>query len=193
LLEDFAGRAERVWTRSCSCRLNSLTGPGFLAIPPPCAFGARSQSLLQRQCISKTASENTFPRSGLTRRFRFALSVERKSRALRTVTKERVGIHVLLTRSLFGDGILRRLLPPVSLAREELLQVARQFQLEGLIAKRPDSVYEPGRRCGAWVKAKLTQQQEFVIGGYTPPDGSRKYFGSLIVGYHLVLQSRARG
>jgi hypothetical protein len=37
--------------------------------------------------------------------------------------------------------------------REELLQVARQFQLEGLIAKRPDSVYEPSRRSSAWVKS----------------------------------------
>ena len=68
--------------------------------------------------------------------------------------------------------------------REELLQLARQFQLEGLIAKRPDSVYESGRRSGAWVKVKLTQEQEFVIGGYTPPGGSRKYFGALLVGYY---------
>jgi bifunctional non-homologous end joining protein LigD len=68
--------------------------------------------------------------------------------------------------------------------REELLQVARQFQLEGLIAKRPESLYQSGRRSGAWVKVKLTQQQEFVIGGYTPPEGSRKYFGSLLVGYY---------
>ena len=68
--------------------------------------------------------------------------------------------------------------------REELLQVVRQFQLEGLIAKRPDSRYESGRRSGAWVKVKLTQQEEFVIGGYTPPEGSRKYFGALFVGYY---------
>jgi bifunctional non-homologous end joining protein LigD len=68
--------------------------------------------------------------------------------------------------------------------KEELLRVAKQFQLEGLIAKRPDSLYEPGRRSGAWVKIKLTQQQEFVIGGYTPPEGSRKYFGALLVGYY---------
>jgi ATP-dependent DNA ligase len=45
--------------------------------------------------------------------------------------------------------------------REELLKVAHQFQLEGLIAKGPDSLYEAGRRSGAWVKVKLTQQQEF--------------------------------
>jgi bifunctional non-homologous end joining protein LigD len=67
--------------------------------------------------------------------------------------------------------------------KEELLQVAQQFQLEGLIAKKPDSLYEAGRRSGAWVKVKLTQQQEVVIGGYTPPEGSRKYFGALLVGY----------
>jgi bifunctional non-homologous end joining protein LigD len=69
-------------------------------------------------------------------------------------------------------------------SREQLLQVARQFQLEGLIAKRPNSLYESGRRSGAWVKVKLTQEQEFVIGGYTPPEGSRKYFGALLVGYY---------
>ena len=69
-------------------------------------------------------------------------------------------------------------------SKEELLQVARQFQLEGLTAKRPNSLYESGRRSGAWVKVKLTQQQEFVIGGYTPPEGSRKYFGALLVGYY---------
>jgi bifunctional non-homologous end joining protein LigD len=68
--------------------------------------------------------------------------------------------------------------------REELLQVVRQFQVEGLIAKRPDSVYESGRRSGARVKIKPTQQQEFVICGYTPPEGSRKCFGALLVGYY---------
>ena len=68
--------------------------------------------------------------------------------------------------------------------KEELLRVAKQFQLEGLIAKRPDSLYEPCRRSGSWVKVKLTKQQEFVIGGYTPPEGSRKYFGALLVGYY---------
>jgi bifunctional non-homologous end joining protein LigD len=43
---------------------------------------------------------------------------------------------------------------------------------------------EAARRSGAWVKVKLTQQQEFVIGGYTPPEDSRKYFGALLVGYY---------
>jgi len=68
--------------------------------------------------------------------------------------------------------------------KEKLLEVAKRFQLEGFLAKRPDSPYEHGRRSGAWVKVKLTLQQEFVIGGYTQPERSRKYFGSLLVGYY---------
>jgi len=69
-------------------------------------------------------------------------------------------------------------------SREELLQVAQQFCLEGLVAKKRNSVYESGRRSGAWVKFKITKSQEFVIGGYTLSEGTRKYFGSLLVGYH---------
>jgi bifunctional non-homologous end joining protein LigD len=64
---------------------------------------------------------------------------------------------------------------------EELLEVARQTGLEGLIAKRPKSCYE-SRRSQEWVKLKLTSEQEFVIGGYTP--GERDTFGSLAIGYY---------
>jgi len=69
-------------------------------------------------------------------------------------------------------------------SKDELLRVAQEFDLEGLVAKRPNSVYESGRRSGAWIKFKITKSQEFVIGGYTLPEGNRKYFGSLLVGYN---------
>lgn len=59
-----------------------------------------------------------------------------------------------------------------------------RLRLEGVVAKRIDSEYEAGRRSGAWTKVKAQQQQEFVIGGYTPPEGSRKFFGALAVGYY---------
>jgi bifunctional non-homologous end joining protein LigD len=68
-------------------------------------------------------------------------------------------------------------------SKDELLRVAPEFGLEGLVAKRPNSVYESVRRSGTWVKFKITKSQEFVIGGYTLPEGSRSYFGSLLVGY----------
>src|SRR5271166_4399845 len=66
----------------------------------------------------------------------------------------------------------------------ELLSRAQQLGLEGLIGKRAGSRYEAGRRTGAWIKIKLHLEQEFVIGGYTEPDGSRKYFGALLVGFY---------
>jgi bifunctional non-homologous end joining protein LigD len=66
----------------------------------------------------------------------------------------------------------------------KLLAHAQRLGLEGLIGKRPDSLYEAGRRSGAWIKLKLQHEQEFVIGGYTPPGGSRKHFGALIVGVY---------
>jgi bifunctional non-homologous end joining protein LigD len=67
--------------------------------------------------------------------------------------------------------------------KDELLRVTQELGLEGLVAKRRSSVYESGRGSGAWVKYKFTKSQEFVIGGYTLPEGGRKYFGSLLVGY----------
>ncbi len=64
---------------------------------------------------------------------------------------------------------------------QELLDAARQNGLEGLIAKSADSVYE-SRRTRTWLKLKVTTEQEFVVGGYTP--GERDTFGSLAVGFH---------
>lgn len=65
-----------------------------------------------------------------------------------------------------------------------LLEEVKRRGLEGLVGKLCDSVYEPGRRSGAWIKLKATNEQEFVIGGYTPPAGARKYFGAVLVGYY---------
>jgi len=64
-----------------------------------------------------------------------------------------------------------------------LLAKASELHLEGIIGKRAGSHYEPGRRSGAWIKLKLLREQEFVIGGYTDPEGSRPCFGALLVGY----------
>src|SRR6185295_13510674 len=78
---------------------------------------------------------------------------------------------------------------------ERLLKEMKARGLEGLIAKRKESKYEMGRRSGAWVKFKWTNEQEFVIGGYTRPRGTRKYFGAILVGYYegkkLMFASKA--
>src|SRR6266699_563756 len=65
-----------------------------------------------------------------------------------------------------------------------LLEEVKRRGLEGIIGKQRNSVYEPGRRSGAWIKLKCVNEQEFVIGGYTPPQGARKHFGAVLVGYY---------
>lgn len=56
---------------------------------------------------------------------------------------------------------------------------------EGIVAKRLDAGYEPGRRSPSWVKLKAQQTAEFVLGGFTPGDGWRaNTFGSLLMGYY---------
>jgi bifunctional non-homologous end joining protein LigD len=66
-----------------------------------------------------------------------------------------------------------------------LLAATRERGLEGIVAKRLDSRYTPGKRGGAWLKVKNVQSQEVVIGGWLPGKGRRDgMLGSLLVGYY---------
>jgi bifunctional non-homologous end joining protein LigD len=66
-------------------------------------------------------------------------------------------------------------------AGEELLEAARENGLEGIVAKHASSRYE-SRRSREWLKIKIVGEQEFVIGGFTEPQGGRDYFGALVLG-----------
>ena len=68
---------------------------------------------------------------------------------------------------------------------EAMLDTSRRNGLEGLVAKRLDSIYEPGRRSPNWRKIKIIFGQEFVIGGWVPEKGiSHDRIGTLLVGYY---------
>jgi len=78
-----------------------------------------------------------------------------------------------------GTGIL--LSQPLTGSAQDVIDAVSRIGLEGVVAKRADSCYEPGERSGAWVKLKLDKQQEFVVGGYRPgPNG----VDALLVGYY---------
>lgn len=69
-----------------------------------------------------------------------------------------------------------------------MVAVSRDFGLEGVMAKRRDGRYEPGRRSRGWVKARNLLRQELVVGGWSPGAGSRAgRIGSLLVGYYTDL------
>lgn len=94
---------------------------------------------------------------------------ERRARLLELIPR-RVG-PLMPSRRLPRDG-------------ERALATAREKGWEGVIAKLASSLYEPGVRSRAWLKVKVRGESEFVIGGYTPPQGSRTEFGALLVGLY---------
>ncbi len=84
------------------------------------------------------------------------------------LAKVLAGSRVQLSADLNGDPAI-------------IIQAIKGADLEGLVAKRRDSRYEPANRSGAWVKVQFKRQQEFVIGGYKPEGDS---FSSIAVGYY---------
>src|SRR5882762_7257820 len=77
----------------------------------------------------------------------------------------------------------------------EVYARARELSLEGIISKRADAPYSPGDR-GLWVKVKCQNREEFVVVGWTDPEGARPWLGALLPAYHdpdgrLVYAGRA--
>src|SRR5207249_2918894 len=83
--------------------------------------------------------------------------------------------------------------PPLDARLSDLVHSVKAQGLEGLVAKRKDSRYEPGERSGAWLKMRVNRGQEFVIGGYTIGGAT---FDALIFGYYedgkLIYAARTR-
>jgi bifunctional non-homologous end joining protein LigD len=90
-------------------------------------------------------------------------------------------------RAFLEKQVLPKLAEPIRYSRElnaslpDLIASVKSAGLEGLVAKRRNSRYEPGQRSGAWQKMRINRGQEFVIGGYTPSD---RNFEALIFGYY---------
>jgi bifunctional non-homologous end joining protein LigD len=93
----------------------------------------------------------------------------RRARLLKEIGKSTSGT-IRITESIEGNG-------------PKMLALARKQGWEGIIAKRIDSIYEPGNRSRAWLKLKIEFRQEFVVGGFTEPRNSRQHIGALLLGY----------
>jgi bifunctional non-homologous end joining protein LigD len=86
------------------------------------------------------------------------------------------------------DGSQILLSEPLPGTPGQIEAAIKRMKLEGIVAKRRDSMYEPGRRSEAWVKVRFAQRQEFVVGGFRPlTDG----FDSIVVGYYAGPKTRA--
>src|SRR6202041_3260889 len=102
-------------------------------------------------------------------------------------------------RELMEEFVLPKLADPIRYSpvldgsMKDLIHSVKEQGLEGLVAKRRDSKYEPGLRSGAWMKRRVNRGQELVIGGYPP---SAKNFDALVIGYYdgpkLMYAARTR-
>jgi bifunctional non-homologous end joining protein LigD len=102
-------------------------------------------------------------------------------------------------RELLEKHVLPKLGEPIRYSRHldetlsDLVHSVKAQGLEGLVAKNRKSRYEAGQRSGAWQKMRVSQGQEFVVGGYTPSD---KNFDALIIGFYegskLMYAARTR-
>jgi ATP-dependent DNA ligase len=99
-----------------------------------------------------------------------------------------------MLRSLIKlDGGRVKISEFVEASAEQMLSAVREQRLEGIVGKGKDSVNEPGKRSGAWIKHRVNLGQEFVIGGFTPgPHG----LDAIIIGYYrgkeLIYVARTR-
>ena len=110
-----------------------------------------------------------------------------------------MGEPLVKRREMLEEHVLPKLAEPIRYSPvleaklEDLIRSVKAQGLEGLVAKRRNSKYEPGQRSGAWQKMRVNPSQEFVIAGYTP---SPKNFDALVIGYYegskLMYAARTR-
>jgi bifunctional non-homologous end joining protein LigD len=96
------------------------------------------------------------------------------------LVQRRAILHALLEDT---EPLHLRFSEDFAFSADDLLKSACAMALEGIIGKRLDSPYT-SRRSPAWIKLKCRRRQEFVIGGYSEPSGSRSQFGALLLGVH---------
>ena len=167
-----------LWSR----RGNSFTerfpaiAEAFDKIPDDTLIDGEVVAINQNGKVSFNALQHS--RSGAHLQFyAFDILVDRGESTLRLPLEKR---RALLTRALAKVEYPVIQSSPFDAQPADLIRAAHELGMEGIIAKRKGSVYEPGRRTGAWLKYKINQSQEFVIGGYTHGHP----FDALIVGVY---------
>lgn len=107
-----------------------------------------------------------------------AVPLEDRKRLLRSVLREQDGVKYAGHLAVEGLAFYR---------------AAEEQGLEGIIAKHRRSHYEPGRRSSSWLKIKVRPEQELVVGGYLPGEGTHTELGALIVGVYEDAHLRYAG
>src|SRR5262249_54502613 len=98
----------------------------------------------------------------------------------------------ILRKGVLGSGVLPPLDFPES-GGDALLDFCRERHMEGIVAKRVDSPYRPGKRMADWVKVKCERDESFVVIGFTKGNEGRNRLGALDLGAYQGDQLVVRG
>jgi bifunctional non-homologous end joining protein LigD len=142
--------------------------------------GRPSFSLMQQRTGMRAHGRQTTPRGDLPILYYVFDVIYLDGYDLRKVTLDE---RKRVLREIVTDSEMVRYSDHFAGSGNALFNVAKQKGLEGIIAKKANSCYEE-RRSREWQKIKITQTVDCVIGGYTDPEGSRQYFGSLMLGLY---------
>lgn len=153
--------------------LTGISGGDFVLDGEIVAFDSKNVSrfqLLQRRAIGKKVEPVfvVFDCLALNGKSIIDSPLRERRALLEGLMKEERG-SLLLSRRLSPDGY-------------DAFKLAQKNRWEGIIAKDDSSCYQPGQRSRSWLKIKCRKETEFVIGGYTAPQGHRHNFGALLVG-----------
>ncbi len=170
----------KLWSRS-----GNLLTAQFPAIAQVCQVLPRG-TVVDGEIVS--LDENGLTSFNLLQRHRSEASAIRYYLFDLLVDRSESWLNVPLAdrRAALATKVRRTLQPPLLISEtieapgDQLIQSAKTLGFEGIIAKRLNSLYESGKRSGAWVKYKINKGQEFVIGGFTPGNP----FDAVIVGYY---------
>jgi bifunctional non-homologous end joining protein LigD len=142
--------------------------------------GRPSFSLMQQRTGFRARGHRTAPKAGINIVYQAFDLLYADGYDLRRVKLED---RKQALSSLLNAGELVRFSDHYPVSGKALFEIARERGLEGIVAKRRNSCYEE-RRSSEWLKIKITRRIECVIGGYTDPEGSRPYFGSILLGLY---------
>jgi DNA ligase D-like protein (predicted ligase) len=119
------------------------------------------------------------------------LHLDGRNLMARSLVERKERLHALLSDApatiRYGDHVIG--------AGQDVLQACMRLGVEGMVSKRLDASYVPGNR-GLWRKIKCHHREEFIVVGYSEPEGSRPYLGALLLAYYaddgrLVYAGRA--
>ncbi len=173
---DWTDKFPEVCSAALALPVNSALFDGEVAI-----VGEGGQTSFQALQNSFSRSRSGASRQGLTYFVFDLLHLDGRDLAALPLSERKAALEKLLkaagAKSVFkysthveGNGPL-------------VLRRACELGAEGIVSKRKDQPYRPGRNEG-WLKSKCIKRQEFVVGGFTEPEGARQGIGSLLIGYY---------